>query len=140
MARIKLTLPETFSFSTQIQVRIDDINYGNHLSNDSYLKFMQEARMRFFSSMGYSEKNLAGTAVIMGDTAIVYKKECFYGDMLTIALSVSDIGKRSFDLFYRFTRESDQAVVCEAKTGMVCYNYTNGKTEDVPQEFIIKVS
>ncbi len=140
MARIKLILPQTFSYRTQIDVRIDDINYGNHLSNDSYLKYMQEARMRFFSSMGYSEKDLAGSSVIMGDTAIVYKKECFYGDVLAIEVAVAEIGARSFDLYYRFTRLSDDTVVCEAKTGMVCFNYSSGKTEAVPEAFKAKVS
>jgi acyl-CoA thioesterase FadM len=119
MSRIKLQLPESFLFQTEILVRIDDINYGNHLSNDAYLKYMHEARMRFFAHYGYSEMNLAGTSVIMGDTAIVFKQECFYGEKLKIEITASDFGARSFDLFYRFTKCETGALVCEAKIGMV---------------------
>lgn len=138
MARIKLETPTHFTFSTEIQVRIDDINYGNHMSNDAYLKFMHEARLRFFAHYGYSEINLAGVSVIMGDTAIVFKGECFYGDVLEIEVAVTELGTRSFDLCYQFTKKSTQQIVCLAKTGMVCFDYTERKTVDVPLEFKTK--
>lgn len=137
MARIKLQLPSIINFSTQIPVRISDLNYGNHLANHVYLEMMQEARMQFLAQYGYSEKNLAGVGVIMGDTAIVYKQECFYGDVLRIEVCAADFGVRSFDLLYRFSKQ-DGSLVCEAKTGMVCFDYEARKTVPVPQEFIKK--
>lgn len=137
MARIKLQLPEKIDFSTHIPVRISDLNYGNHLANHVYLEMMQEARMQFLAQFGYSEKNLAGVGVIMGDTAIVYKQECFYGDVLRIEVCATDFGVRSFDLLYRFSK-ADNSLVCEAKTGMVCFDYATRKTVAVPQEFILK--
>jgi acyl-CoA thioester hydrolase len=139
MARIKLELPDKFGFQTKIAVRISDLNYGNHLANHVYLELMQEARMQYLAQFGYSEKDLAGVGVIMGDTAIVYKQECFYGDVLTIEVVASDFGVRSFDLLYRFSKQ-DGSLVCEAKTGMVCYNYEIRKTVNVPAEFISKAS
>lgn len=135
MARLKIELPDSFPFATTILVRIDDINYGNHLSNDAYLKYMHEARLRFFKHFGYSEMDLAGTSVIMGDSAIVFKAECFYGDELSIEVTAADFGKRSFDLFYKFTNTKTNVLVCEAKTGMVCFDYTTRKTTDVPLAF-----
>ena len=135
MVRIKLELPSHFHFSTVLAVRVSDLNYGNHLGNDRFLAYMQEARMKFFSSLGYSEINLAGAAVIMGDAVVVYKKECFYGDNLKIEVTVSDLGKRSFDLYYKFTRASDNEIVCEGKTGMVCFDYSTRKTVNIPSAF-----
>jgi YbgC/YbaW family acyl-CoA thioester hydrolase len=138
MARIKLSLPNRFYFQTQIAVRISDLNYGNHLANHVYLEMMQEARMQYFASFGYSEKNLAGVGVIMGDTAIVYKQECFYGDILNIEVLAEEFSNRSFDLFYRFKKQ-DGSLVCEAKTGMVCFDYSERKTVAVPSAFLEKV-
>lgn len=135
MSRIKLTLPDTFIFSTLLEVRITDINYGNHLSNDSYLKYMHEARLRFFTHLGYSESNLAGTSVIMGDCAIIYRSECFYGDVLNIEITAAEFGTRSFDLYYRFTNHQTGKLVCEAKTGMVCFDYSIRKVAAVPEVF-----
>ena len=47
MARIKLDLPERFPFSTELRVRITDVNYGGHMGNDSLLGLLHEARVRF---------------------------------------------------------------------------------------------
>jgi acyl-CoA thioester hydrolase len=135
MSRIKLDLPEHFNFQCQIKVRIDDINYGNHLSNDAYLKYMHEARMQFLQYLGLSEMDIGGASVIMGDTAIVFKAECFYGDILNIAVTASDFGARSFDIFYLFTHSTSLKTVAEAKTGMVCYDYNSRKTVPVPETF-----
>jgi YbgC/YbaW family acyl-CoA thioester hydrolase len=135
MARIKLELPAHFEFSTELEIRISEINYGNHLSNDAYLSLMHEARLRFFASFGYSEFNLAGASVIMGDVAIVYKKECHYGDVLKIEVTAAEFGSRSFDLFYRFIKTKTNEIACEAKTGIICYDYKEKKTVNVPDEF-----
>lgn len=135
MSRIKLEIPEHFPFICEINVRIDDINYGNHLSNDAYLKYMHEARMQFLQHFGYSEMDIGGASVIMGDTAIVFKAECFYGDVLNISVTAGDFGARSFDLYYLFTNIKTQKVVAEAKTGMVCFDYNIRKTTGVPNGF-----
>jgi len=135
MARIKLQLPTLFHFSTEIDVRVGDLNYGNHLGNDVYLSMMQEARMRFFKKYGFSEMDLAGVSVIMGDTAIVFKQECFYGNVLKIEIAAAEFSARSFDLYYRFSKTADQSLVAEAKTGMVCFDYISRKTVEVPERF-----
>lgn len=134
MARIKLDIPENISFKIQIPVRISDLNYGNHLANHVYLEYMQEARMQYFGQWNWSEKNLAGVGVIMGDVAVVYKAECFYGDVLSIYVTSTEFGARSFDLCYKMLNQHG-VLVCEAKTGMVCFDYQERKTVAVPLKF-----
>ncbi|HRG78402.1 MAG TPA: thioesterase, partial [Cyclobacteriaceae bacterium] len=75
MARIEIQLPEKFIFHTEIGVRVSDLNYGNHVGNDSVLTLMQEARTLFYRSMGFeSEVRLEGMiGQIVSDAAIVYK-------------------------------------------------------------------
>ena len=46
MARVKLELPAQFNFRTNIPIRIQDLNYGNHVGNDAILSIMHEARLR----------------------------------------------------------------------------------------------
>ncbi|MCO5237026.1 MAG: thioesterase family protein [Chitinophagaceae bacterium] len=134
MARIKLELPERFSFSTSIPIRITDINYGGHAGNDSVLSILHEARMRFLKHFGYDEKNFAGVGLIMGDVAIAFKKELFYGDTAIISVSASDFTRVSFDLFYLIEtiRDERRITIANAKTGMVCFNYDTQKIVSVP--------
>jgi acyl-CoA thioester hydrolase len=58
MARVKLSIPEHTIFTTDIAVRITDINYGNHLGNDALVSILQEARMQWLTSNNYTELNI----------------------------------------------------------------------------------
>ena len=87
MERIKINLPETFSFSTNISVRITDLNYGGHVGNDAFLSLLHEARMQFLHQFGYSEMSVDGIGLIMSDVGIEYKKELAYGDTVKISVA-----------------------------------------------------
>jgi acyl-CoA thioesterase FadM len=144
MARIKIDLPEHFSFSCRVPVRITDINYGGHVGNDTLLTIIHEARMQFFKKLGYTELNFAGSGMIMADAAIEFKSELFYGDELTVAVTAGDLTKIGFDLFYRLEKPGDQEgdkhiLVAVAKTGMLCYDYSLRKIVAVPVEAKLKL-
>src|SRR5688572_28567474 len=104
MARIKLTLPSSFSFSTQLPVRITDLNYGNHVGNDAILSLIHEARMQYLKNKGYTELNLAGVGLIMSDVAIEFKAEAFYGDVLRAYVAASEFGRVGFELYYKLVK------------------------------------
>jgi len=135
MARIKLDIPKKFHFSTRIKVRITDMNYGNHLGNDSLLSLMHQARVDFLQHLGYTEMNLEGAGLIMADVAVQYKNEAFAGDELLFEMTAYDFSVTSFDLFYFITRVTDKKVIALAKTNMVCFDYLHRKMMDVPESF-----
>ncbi len=141
MARIKLTLPENFSFSTSIPVRITDINYGGHVGNDTILSLLHEARMQYLQSLGYSELDFAGTGLIMRDVAIEYKNELFYGTELKAYVAAGDFSHAGFDLVYELLIDKDgkEVTIAAAKTGMVCFDYTHRKIVPVPEEAVQKL-
>jgi len=141
MARIKLEKPENFVFSTEIDVRISDINYGGHLGNDAVLSIIHEARMRFLKSMGFSETDVSdGCGLIMGDAAIVFKAESFYGDKLKVDVAVQDMSTFGFDIFYLITKVPTGEETCRAKTGMVFFDYAAKKVRKAPEKFTQSVS
>ena len=77
MARIKILLPDKFSFSTSIPIRITDLNYGGHVGNDSILSLIHEARMQFLNEFGFTEMEFGGVSLIMSDVAMEFKNEIF---------------------------------------------------------------
>jgi acyl-CoA thioester hydrolase len=136
MARIKLTIPGNIIASLIIPVRITDINYGNHLGNDSLVSIIHEARVQWLQKNNYSELNVAGVGLIMSDLAIEYISESFYGDDLQINISPGEISRVSFELYYtvQVTRNEKLIFIAKAKTGMVCYDYTAKKVAAVPEK------
>ena len=136
MARVKLQLPPNFSFSTQIPVRITDINYGGHVGNNSILSLLHEARMQFLQHAGYTEMNVAGVGLIMADAAIEFKGEAFYGDVLKAYVTADEFSRMGFELFYKLVKSSDETVVVLAKTGMICFDYEKRKVVSILQEAV----
>jgi acyl-CoA thioesterase FadM len=139
MARIKVELPEHFSFSTTIPVRITDLNYGKHVGNDTILSMIHEARVQFLQQFGYGELDFAGVGLIMSDVAIEFKNELFYGDAVKVSVAAADFSKIAFDLYYKLEKTSGDTLIAVAKTGMVCYDYNKRKVAAIPGEVVEKL-
>jgi acyl-CoA thioester hydrolase len=142
MNRIKIDLPENFTFSTTITIRVTDLNYGGHVGNDSFLSLIHEARQQFLISHGYKELEIAGIGLIMADVAIEFKKELNYGDNVKISVAANGFDKLGFDLFYRMEiiNETETTLAGKAKTGMLCFDYGVKKIVAVPSEVKEKLS
>lgn len=136
MSRIKIDLPDKFIFSTEIPLRISDINYGGHLGNDSVLSIFQEARIRFLKQFGYSEIDIEGSSIIMTDAAVQYKSQGYYGDILIVELTVDDFQKIGCDFYYRASNKTNGKIVAIGKIGIAFFNYENNKLASVPEKFI----
>ncbi len=136
MPRVKLLLPEKFSsFSVQIPVRITDINYGNHVGNDSLVSIIHEARVQFLQHHNYTELNIEGVGLILGDLSVEFKNESFYKEIIAVKIAVGDFTRVSFELFYKLSviRNEKEILIANAKTTMVCYDYQSKKISAVSE-------
>jgi YbgC/YbaW family acyl-CoA thioester hydrolase len=136
MARLKIELPQKILASVSIPVRITDINYGNHVGNNSIVEIIHEARVQFLKQHGFTELNVAGTSLIMSELLVEFKNESFYDDVLEIKIFSGEITRVSFELFYEISvkRNQQKIIIAHAKTGMVCYNYEIKKVNALPEE------
>ena len=135
MARIILDFPEIFPFSTEISVRIGDINAANHVGNDAIIQIIAEGRARFLRRYGYQELDIEGAGLIMADVAVVYKSEAFYGDILVVDVGVSDFTTYGCDFIYRVTNKKTEKEIVRAKNGFVFFDYEQRKPVNVPEKF-----
>lgn len=133
MGRTKIDLPSDFSFHTPLEVRITDLNYGGHVGNDTFLSYLQEARLRFLAQWHWSELQFAGVSLIMASAALEYKGEVFYGDRLQCEVGAGDAGRAGFELYYRITKNDGEKTVLHAATGMVCFDYDKRKVVPLPE-------
>ena len=108
MARVKLNIPENIISVIIIPVRINDINYGNHVGNDAFVSIIHEARVQYLNQHNFTELNIDGIGLIMGDLEIEFKKESLYPDIIEVQLSVGELSGVSFELYYQlFTKRND---------------------------------
>ena len=135
MPKTKLVLPDHFPFTTDLPVRITDINYGGHVGNDAVLSMIHEVRVQFLRHHGYTELDLAGTGLIMSDVTIEFKHELFYGETLRASVAATDFSRVGFELYYKMEKLSGEkwVSVVHARTGMICYNYALKKIAPLPK-------
>lgn len=125
-----------------LPVRVSDLNYGNHVGNDSILTLMQEARALFYRSLGFkNEIELDGpVGQVVADAAIVYKSESFFGDVLQIEIALGEFHKYGFDLFYKITNKLSGKEVARGKTGIICFDYDKRKMTLIPEGLLNKLT
>lgn len=140
MPRIKIELPDKFSFSTEIPIYINHINYGNHLDNSALISLVSEARVRFFKAFGYTELNVEGLGIVVADAALQYKSEAFYGETLLFEMAADDFNKYGCDLVWRISDKASGREVARGKTGIMFFDYSERKVALVPQAFVSKVT
>lgn len=136
MPRVKLDLPVNLLGSFLIPVRITDINYGNHVGNNSIVEIIHEARVQFLRSHNFTELDAGGVALIMNELVVEYKKESFYKDQLNVAVFCGEITRVSFELYYEISVNRNQTIIiiAHAKTGMVGYDYEQQTVTAIPNE------
>ncbi|WP_025915893.1 thioesterase family protein [Herminiimonas sp. CN] len=136
MARLKLAFPEDqYCYSTLLTVRTTDINYANHLGNDSMISMISEARARFLFEFGVEDIQSDGTGIIVTDLATAYKAEAHARDQLLFEVGVMDFNKYGGDIIFRITRPHDNALVAMAKYGFVFFDYKNAQVIPMPDTF-----
>jgi len=140
LARIQISLPERFSFSTEIPIYISYINYGNHLDNAALIALVSEARVRFFKALGYSELDVEGVGIVVADVAAQYRSEAFHGEVMVFDMAADDFNKYGCDLVWRIADKASGREVARGKTGIIFFDYAARRATAVPPAFIAKVS
>lgn len=135
MARIRIELPDSFPFSTEITLLIGHINYGNHLDNAQVLALVSEARMRFFKSLGYSELDVDGLGIVVADAAVQYRSEAFHGELMVVSMGAGDFHEYGCDLVWRLQEKESAREVARGKTGIVFFDYQLRRKAAVPAGF-----
>ena len=141
MPRVKVALPDTFPFRTEIPVRITDLNYGGHLGNDALLGLLHEARVHFLRSLGLESDYdpVSKLGLIMVDAAVEYKGEAFHGDVLRFDIAAADPNKYGFDVVYHVHNQAGKEIA-RAKTGMLCFDYNVRKLRLLPEALAAQVA
>ena len=135
MARIRIELPEQFSFSTEVPLYLSHMNYGGHLDNALLLTVVSETRVRFFQFLGYTEMNVEGVGIIVADAAVQYRSEAFHGEVMVVRMAAVEFSSNGCDLLWCMNEKTSNREVARGKTGIVFFDYTARKVAPVPEKF-----
>jgi len=133
MARVRLDPPSPVLFTTRLNVRVTDLNYGRHLGHMELVGLLHEARVAFLGEHGYREFDVEGCVLMVVDLAVSYRAEAFAGQTLIIDIGVALEGSRGADFRYSVRESSTGTLIAIAKTGVVFADPEARKVVKVPE-------
>ena len=88
--------------------------------------------MRFFQSLGYTEGDVAGLAIVVGDMLAQYKSEAFHGETLRVQMTPRDFNRYGCDLVFCMTDVATGREVARGKTGVVFIDRAARRPAPIP--------
>ena len=85
--------------------------------------------------MGFTEGNIYGLGMVVTDLAVEYRAESFANDMLIIDVGVSALNRYGFDIGMQVTNSALETIVCNAKMGIVFFDFDKHQITQVPGAF-----
>lgn len=129
---------EGYPFIHWLDVRFRDLDVLGHVNNSVYATYLESARIDFYHHL--TGQSLEQMNIILAELTITYKMPAFFNDRLGVGIKVASFGTKSFSMEYAIARASDQALIARARSVLVMYDYTDGKTMAIPEAFKQRVT
>lgn len=137
MKEINPTVIKKLVFSTDLQIRIYYINYGNHLGHDSLVSLIHEARVRFFKLHGFTELSVDGdVGIVLTKLTVNYKAEAFYADNIQIDVFIGEVSKVGLDFYYVVKIKETGKEIANSITTAVFFDYKQAQLAKIPPVFL----
>ncbi len=142
-----------FRFSREVEAVFGDLDAMGHVNNVVYLKWIETARIAYWIHLtgqkthpGMPDKGggshppgpgvMSGALIdmILARTEIDYRSPVNYGETLDVFVRTALIKRSSIVFEYAVRARSDERVVAEARTVVVCYDYDLARSRPVSME------
>lgn len=120
------------------EVHFRDLDALGHANNVVYAAWLESARIAYYLDL--TGLPIEQIGLILAEVTITYKAPAYFGERLAIGVRISSIGTKSFVMDYLLVRAGDEAIIATGKTVLVAYDYRNGTTVPVSDEFRQKVA
>lgn len=122
----------SFSFSTDLKVRICETDLFGHVNNTSYSLYYEQGRADYFEHLGFYDQSIM---FVVGDTYSKFHLEGYARDALTVRVRTSHFGTKSLKIESAILRKSTGELLSSSWTTIVLVDKETKKTTVIP-EFI----
>lgn len=134
MARFDIEIPNKVHYSTEIEIRKNDVTEGVHVAFDTTWNLIREAHHRFLNHFHFSLTEIGGTNLVFTNGAIVYLSEVSAGEVLTYDICIDHFTEKSCEYFFKVSKK-DGPLACKVRITILFFDYQTKKATPVPEEF-----
>ncbi|MHB1435116.1 MAG: acyl-CoA thioesterase [Thermoplasmata archaeon] len=124
-----------FRVQRRFHVPYADIDMLQHLNHAAYFRYMETLRCDYYVPFISSSNNPAELDIIIAEATCRYLAPVQFNSVLIGEVAPArPLGRSSFQLLYRFRRETDGVVTARGRTVVVCYDYAKASKKEIPPE------
>lgn len=128
------TAPESFTFSTTINIQWGDMDALGHVNNSRYLTFFETARCEFFKQFGiFAEAGDEGPVVAQAE--LRYRGQVAYPATIRVHIRFAAARESSFRVEYAVYDEGNGRLVCDGSTLLVWVDFRTGRRAALPDKW-----
>lgn len=118
-----------------LPVQWGDQDAFGHVNNVVYFRWFESARIEYLNRAGLSSL-MAGSGIgpILAHIECNYRRQLNYPDTLQVSAGITAIGTTSLRMSHLAYSVSQQAVVAEGKSVIVCFDYASQRPTPVPAD------
>lgn len=117
-----------------------DMDAFGHINNTVYFRYFEDARIAYFDQIGVHEQmKQIGVGPILATTQCNFRLPLDYPDHIHIATRSSILSAKKFSMEFVVFSERHDVITAEGDGLIVYYDYTNGKSCEIPSEIVTAI-
>jgi len=117
-----------FVFETVMRVRNTEIDVGQHLTLESLISLLAEARARFLYSKGIKDINAECQGLIVSNLQLNIINRVRAREELLFEVGIEHISDKDGEMAIKVTRMYDGSLVAKARKSFVQYDYRSNRS------------
>jgi acyl-CoA thioester hydrolase len=127
---------EGYNFYHPIEVRYGDLDPQGHVNNAKCFTYLEQARVAYIIHLDlWDGHTFFDIGFILADAHLTFKAPILFGTDLRIWVRVSQLGTKSLTMEYCMEDAGDGHEFATGDAVLVTYNYHNGETNPIPDEW-----
>ena len=130
--RIDIPEQKKLVYEMTIPIRWGDMDAMGHINNAVYFRYMETARIDWFTSIGF-EPNPGGEGPVIVNAFCNFMRQFEYPGDILIKTFVSDVGRTSIDSWHTLERTDQPGVICSTGGATTVWvDFPNQKSAPLP--------
>lgn len=140
MSENKQKFLQDYPITQKQKVIWGDMDAFEHVNNTVYFRYFEDIRIDFFEQTGVLEhKDATGVGPILASTGCQFRAPLSFPDKIIIGTRIAQLpenGEKRFTMEYAVFSESQDCIVCKGEGLVVYYDYSAGKSCEIPENLI----
>ncbi|MBF0203920.1 MAG: acyl-CoA thioesterase, partial [Desulfamplus sp.] len=124
----------------EMPVSWSDMNAAWHVSNITFFRYFESARVHFFEQIGFAQYDAKrDIGIVLASISCKFKIPLVYPDTISIGTKISSMQEKSFIMQHLVISHKHQKLAAEGEAVIVTYNYKEQCKIPVPQFLIQRI-